>query len=129
MFSIIFLGQGGKSAVNVDPITCQDKLEDFPSIIEDVMNMANWAYERTLGTYDAELPIPDMRVTLSAVTVYFASPSDEELIFLTGMSLAYKSDFLIGDPLVGSLLNALMSCRGIRGSIEYSQYASCNNLL
>lgn len=101
--------QGTKSDMTADPASCQGNLlQEVDAAITEMIDMADWAYSRTLGGSTGNLPSKDdQRVVYNTYTSYFKSANPKNTAAITSnllsMLFSTKMSYI-----------SLMSCRNVQ---------------
>jgi len=91
LYSIVVLlaAQVVTSQQLIDPVSCAGKVPRMTDSLNEAVNMAEFAYQRTIGLKDATLNYPDMRVTLNNFRAYFGTKAADG-IAASGQTLISK---------------------------------------
>ena len=60
--------------MRIDHDTCSDDWRDVHNAVLEVVNIAQFAYQRQIGLKDGTLSAADMRVTFNTFISYFSDP-------------------------------------------------------
>jgi hypothetical protein len=97
LYSVILLlaARGAKSVVRVDPGTCASIVPEINSAVQEAVNIATFAYQRTIGIRDHTLSYPDEVATLDTFQAYFGRTEADNVVG-TGNLLVGQSFILYG---------------------------------
>jgi hypothetical protein len=82
LYSVILLlaAPGAKSVVQVDPRSCNGIVLEINTALQEAVNIAAFAYKRTIGIRDNTLSYPNAFATLDTFRAYFGRTMADNII-------------------------------------------------
>jgi hypothetical protein len=78
--TLFLAAQGAKSALQVDDASCSPLVSEMNEALQEAVNMAEFAYQRTVGLRAYTLNRPDELATMYTFWAYFGSSLNADIL-------------------------------------------------